>query len=204
MSRHVLSASLVCAVVLGSGLAHAQQPAGPTRVRGTIEKVDGPMLTVKSRDGSEMQLRVPANVSVSGIVRIALSEVKPGAYIGVAALPQADGSQKALSVHIFPENMRGTAEGFRPWDLRPNSTMTNATVDQRVTANDGEHLTMKYKDGEKTVVVPPETPVVTYVPGTAAELVPGAKIIANLVRKEDGVLEAPRISVGRDGLTPPM
>lgn len=196
---------LVSALVLSAPICAEAQPSPvPSRIRGTIERADGSLLTVKARDGSDLQLRVPDNVPVSGIERIALADIKPGTFIGVAAMPQADGSQKALSVHLFPESMRGTGEGFRPWDLRPNSTMTNATVDQRVTANDGEHLTVKYKGGEKTVVVTPETPIVTYAPGNVAELVPGAKIIAFVNRRSDGSLEASRIGVGRNGLTPPM
>jgi hypothetical protein len=199
-----LSVLVSTLVISASICAQAQQSPVPSRIRGTIERADGPLLTVKARDGSDVQLRVPDNVSVSGIERITLGDIKPGTFIGVAAMPQADGSQKALSVHLFPESMRGTGEGFRPWDLRPNSTMTNATVDQRVTANDGEHLTVKYKGGEKTVVVTPETPIVTYAPGNVSELVPGAKIIAFVNRKGDGSLEAPRIGVGRNGLAPPM
>lgn len=183
--------------------APAQQPQ-PSRIRATIDSVDGNTLAVTARDGTHLTLRTPDNVQVSGIVKIALSDIKAGDYIGVAAMPQADGSQKALSVHLFPEAMRGTAEGFRPWDLRPNSTMTNATVDQTVESNDGQRLTLKYKDGEKIVMVTPETPIVTYVPGDRADLKAGAKIIALATRNEDGSLTAPRISVGKDGLTPPM
>src|SRR5664279_3963840 len=121
----LLLVSLVAIPVLG-GVASAQQP--PTvRIRGTIEAVDGPVLTVKSRDGVEMKVRMTDNAAVVGVTPIAMSEIKPGSYIGVSALPQPDGTQKALAVHIFPEAQRVTGEGFRPWDLRPNSTMTNAT-----------------------------------------------------------------------------
>ena len=120
-------------------------------------------------------------------------------------MPQPDGSQKALAIHVFPEAMRGTGEGFRPWDLRPNSTMINATVDQKVEANDGDTIVVKYKDGEKTVVVPPDTPIVTFVAGEKSELKPGAKIIIfGATKKDDGMLEANRVNVGLDGLTPPM
>lgn len=203
-SRILLFAAAVALTVLPAlRPAPAQQPQ-PTRIRATIDSVDGTTLAVTSRDGAHLTLRTPDNLQVSGLVRIALSDIKPGAYIGVAAMPQADGSQKALSVHLFPEAMRGTGEGFRPWDLRPNSTMTNATVDQTVESNDGHQLTLKYKGGEKVVIVTPETPIVTYVPGDRADLKAGAKIIAFATRNEDGSLTAPRISVGKDGLTPPM
>jgi len=184
--------------------ALAQQP--PTvRIRGTIEAVDGPMLSIKSRDGTDMKVRVTDNVAVFGVAKTQLSEIKEGSYIGVTAMPEPDGTQKAIAVHIFPENQRGAAEGFRPWDLRPNSTMTNATVAETVAGTDGQKILVKYKDGEKQVVVPPETPIVTFIAGDKSELKPGAKIIIfGAAKKEDGTLEAARVNVGRDGITPPM
>ena len=198
-----LMASLALVSVLGSA-GWAQQP--PTvRVRGTIEAVDGSLLTVKSRDGTEMKVRMTDNVAVVGVANIAMSEIKPGSYIGVSGMPEPDGTQKAIAVHIFPEAQRGVAEGFRPWDLRPNSTMTNATVAETVASTDGQNILVKYKDGEKKVVVPPGTPIVTFVPGDKSELKPGAKIIIfGATKKDDGTLEANRVNVGRDGITPPM
>jgi len=192
------------AVLLVGSAAWAQQP--PTlRIRGTIEAVDGSLLTVKSREGTEMKVRVADNAAVFGVARAALSEIKQGSYIGVSAMPEPDGTQKALAVHIFPENQRGAAEGFRPWDLRPNSTMTNATVAETVAGTEGQNILVKYKDGEKKVLVPPDTPIVTFVAGDRSELKPGAKIIIfSATRKEDGTLEAARVNVGRDGITPPM
>jgi hypothetical protein len=142
---------------------------------------------------------------VFAVVKTSLSEIKPGSYIGVTAMPEPDGTQKALAVHIFPENQRGAAEGFRPWDLRAGSTMTNATVAETVKGADGQNILVKYKDGEKKVVVPPETPVVTFVAGDKSELKAGSKIIIfGAVKKDDGTLEANRVNVGRDGITPPM
>jgi len=189
--------------LLGSA-ASAQQPPA-VRIRGTIEAVDGPLLTVKSREGTDMKVRVTDNVAVFGVADIAMSEIKPGSYIGVTAMPEPDGTQKALAVHIFPEAQRGVAEGFRPWDLRPNSTMTNATVAQTVAGTDGQNILVKYKDGEKKVVVPPGTPIVTFLAGDKSELKPGARIlIFGATRKDDGTLEANRVNVGRDGITPPM
>ena len=126
-----LVAASLTAVSLLVSVAWAQQPPS-VRIRGAIEAVDGSMLTVKSREGTEMKVRMTDNVSVVGITKIAMSEIKPGSYIGVSAMPEPDGTQKALAIHIFPEAMRGTGEGFRPWDLRPNSTMTNATVAETV------------------------------------------------------------------------
>jgi hypothetical protein len=160
---------------------------------------------VEARDGADLTINVPDNVAVSGVVKIALAEIKPGSYIGISAMPEADGSQNALHIHIFPEAMRGVAEGHSAWDVRPGSTMTNATVDQITAVGEGRTLTVKYKDGEKKIVVLADTPIVTYVPGARDELRPGAKIfIIAAQRQADGSLNAARISVGRDGLTPPM
>jgi hypothetical protein len=192
------------AVCLAMTTAEAQQPQ-PLRIRGVIENVDGPLLTIKARDGAERKVRMTDNVTVTGITKAALTDIKSGDYIGVTGMPQADGTQKAIAIHIFPEAMRGTGEGTRPWDLKPNSSMTNATVDQKVAAKDGETLTVKYKDGEKKVIVAPDTPIVTFVPGNKAELKPGAQvIIMGADKKPDGTFEAARVNVGRDGLTPPM
>ena len=198
-----LVASLAALTILGSA-ASAQQP--PTvRVRGTIEAVEGPLLAVKSRDGAEMKVRLTDNVTVTGVAKSSMSEIKPGSYIGVSAMPEPDGTQKALAVQIFPEAQRGAAEGFRPWDLRAGSTMTNATVAETVAGVDGQTIMVKYKDGEKKVVVPPDTPIVAFVTGDKSELKPGAKIIIfGAVKKDDGTLEASRVNVGRDGIMPPM
>jgi hypothetical protein len=201
LRRVLVSVTVVAA--FGS-LAWAQQPP-VVRIRGTIEAIDGPLLAVKSREGTDMKVRVTDNVTVFGVANIAMSEIKPGSYIGVSALPQPDGIQKAIAVHIFPEAQRGVAEGFRPWDVRPNSTMTNATVATTVAGVDGQEILVKYKDGEKKVVVPPGTPIVTFLPGEKSELKPGAKIIIfGATKKDDGTLEANRVNVGRDGITPPM
>jgi hypothetical protein len=199
----VLAASLTLFVLPGT-VASAQQP--PTvRIRGAIEAVDGPMLSIKSREGTDMKVRVADNVAVFGVAKTELSEIKEGSYIGVTGMPQPDGTQNAVAVHIFPENQRGAAEGFRPWDQRPNSTMTNATVAQTVKGTDGQNILVKYKDGEKKVVVPPGTPIVTFVAGDKSELKPGAKVIIfSAVKKDDGTLEATRVNVGRDGIAPPM
>jgi hypothetical protein len=205
MTRRAFGAASF-ALLLGTSATFAQQQPSAVRVRGTVEGVDGPMLTVKSRDGqTTYRVKMADNVAVRGIVRAPLSDIKQNSFIGVTGMPQADGSQKAVKIHIFPEAMRGTGEGHRPWDLMPNSTMTNATVAQMVKGVQGDEITLKYKDGEKKIVVVPNTTIVTYVPADKSELKPGAKIfIAAANKKEDGTLEAATISVGRDGITPPM
>jgi len=202
-TSRLLAASLTLVTRFGTA-TWAQQP--PTvRIRGTIEAVDGPMLSIKSREGTDMKVRLTDNVAVFGVAKTALSEIKEGSYIGVSAMPESDGTQKALAGHIFPETQRGAAEGFRPWDLRAGSTMTNATVAETVKGTDGQNILVKYKDGEKKVVVPPDTPIVSFVAGDKSELKPGARIIIfSATRKEDGTLEAGRVNVGRDGITPPM
>jgi Domain of unknown function (DUF5666) len=192
-------------LVLSVPMSFAQQ-AQTVRVRGTVEAVDGPMLTVQSRDGkTTYKVKLADNAVVRGIIKASLSDIKPNSFIGVTGMPQADGSQKAVEIHIFPEAMRGTGEGHRPWDLMPNSTMTNATVAQMVKGVSGDEITLKYKDGEKKIQFTPDTTIVTYAPGDKSELKPGAKIfIVAANKKDDGTLEAPAISVGRDGITPPM
>ncbi len=199
----LMSALAALALGLLPMLALAQQPS-TVRIRGQIEAVAGPVLTIKTREGSDVKVRMTDNVAVFGVVKTSLAEIKEGSYIGVTGMPQPDGTQKAIAVHIFPENQRGAAEGFRPWDLRPNSTMTNATVAQTVKGTDGQNILVKYKDGEKKVVVPPDTPVVTFVAGDKSEVKPGAQIIIFGATKKDDMLEANRINVGRDGITPPM
>jgi hypothetical protein len=192
------------ALVAASSILALAQQTSPSRVRGTIESVDGETLMVKSRSGEDVKLTMTGDIRVVGIVKIALSDIKIGSFIGTTTVPGPDGGNDAVEVHVFPEDMRGTGEGSRPYDLRPNSTMTNATVAQTVAGNDGHTLTIKYKDGEKKVTVAPDTPVVTYVPAGRSDLKAGAKVIAFMKKLPDGSFETNRVSVGRDGLTPPM
>jgi hypothetical protein len=198
LAAAILLANLAVSPVL------AQQQA--MRIRGTVEAVDGAMLTVKSRDGkATYKVKLTDNAAVRGIVKAGLGDIQDNSYIGVTGMPQSDGSQKAVEIHIFPEPLRGVGEGHRPWDLVPNSTMTNATVAQMVKGVQGSEITLKYKEGEKKILVTPETVIVTYVPGDKSELKPGAKIfIAAANKRDDGTLEAAAVSVGRDGITPPM
>jgi hypothetical protein len=200
--RLVAVAALALAVAI---IAIASAQAQTVRVRGTIDGIDGQTMNVTARDGAKLAIKIADNVTVVGVVKASMSDIKPGSYVGAAGMPQEDGSQRALEVLIFPEAMRGTAEGFLPWDLRPNSTMTNATVAEVVAKVDSHTMMLKYKDGEKTIVVPPGVPIVAYVPGDRSELKAGAKIfIAGAAKQPDGSLVAARIGVGRDGLTPPM
>jgi len=175
------------------------------RIRGAIERVDGNTLLIKARDGAEVKVALASNALIVAIVKASMADIKQGSFVGVTGMPQADGSQRAIEVHIFPEAMRGTGEGHYPWDLRPGSTMTNANVEQTVTGVDGQTLSVKYKGGEKKLIVPPDATIVTYTPGDKNELKPGTKIFIAAAKKlPDGTLEAPRVNYGRDGLTPPM
>ena len=206
MSRTMLGCSLRMigfATILAAPMAWAQE-APPVRLRGTIERIDGAVYVVKARDGNELKVTLSEKPQIAGIVKASLSDIKQGSFVGVTAMPKADGSLSALELHIFPESMRGTGEGHYPWDLRPQSTMTNANVDQIVTAVDGRTLTLKYKDGEKKISVPADAPIVTYVAGDKNDLKPGAKVFIVAAKQPDGTLQGRAWRVGRDGLTPPM
>jgi hypothetical protein len=192
--------SIFAAVALLSAPASAQQ-AQTQRVVGTIVGVDGSTIAVKTKDG-EVKVNLADKLSVFGVVKATVADVKPGAFIGVGAMPQPDGSQKAIRVMIFSEVQRGTGEGHRPW-VQPGSTMTNATVDTTVGSVDGQVVMVKYKGGEKKLVIPPNLAIQQYVVGERSELKPGAAIsIVSAVKKPDGTLEAARVNVGRDGVVP--
>ena len=188
---------------LAAPIAFAQD-APPVRVRGTIERIDGTIYVVKARDGAELKLTLADNPQIAGVTKASLADVKQGSFVGVTAMPQPDGGLNAVEVHIFPEAMRGTGEGHYPWDLQPQSTMTNANVEQVVSAVDGRTLTLKYKDGEKKIAVSANTPIVTYVPGDKSDIKPGAKVFIVAVKQGDGTLQGRAWRVGRDGVTPPM
>jgi len=200
--RAVAGAALVLAAGLAASTLSAQQPQ-TARLRGTIEKVDGNVLTVKGKDGAPVTLSLTGNALIVAVIKASLEEIKQGAFIGSGAMPQADGTQKALEVHIFAESQRGTGEGHRAWDGAPNSTMTNGTVGAAVTGVDGPVITVKYKDGEKKIVVPPGVPIMRYEIGNAGDLKPGASFtVIAATKKPDGTYEAGRINVGRDGAVP--
>jgi len=198
--RVIIVAAAVLAAVGISGVS-AQQPQ-TMRIRGSVEKVDGNTVVVKATDGKDVTLTLTGNAAIVGVNKASLADIKAGSFVGSAAMPQPDGSQKALEVHIFAESQRGTGEGHRPFTV-PGSTMTNGTVGDMVTATDAGTLTVKYKDGEKKIVVPPGVPIVRYEVGDRSELKPGVHVTAlNAVKKPDGSIEAPRLNVGRDGLVP--
>jgi hypothetical protein len=190
------------AFIFAASAASAQETV---RIRGEIESVNGPVYLVKNRDGAELKLTVTDKPLYVAIVKATMADIKPGMFVGATGQTQPDGSQKAIEVHIFPESMRGTGEGHYDWDLKPNTKMTNANVDQTVNGNDGQTLSVKYKDGEKKILVTPETAVVTYVPGSKDDLKPGIKIFVGAAKKmADGTVSTPRVTYGKDGLTPPM
>jgi hypothetical protein len=190
------------ALIFAASAASAQETV---RIRGVIESVDGPVYMVKNRDGAELKLTVTDKPLYVAIVKASMADIKPGMFVGATGQTQPDGTQKAIEVHIFPESMRGTGEGHYDWDLKPNTKMTNANVDQTVNGNDGQTLSVKYKDGEKKILVTPETAVVTYVPGSKDDLKPGIKVFVGAAKKQpDGSVQTPRITYGKDGLTPPM
>ena len=197
--RSIMAAAVLTAVGISSASAQAPQTM---RIRGTVEKVDGNTVVVKATDGASVTLTLTPNANIVGVVKASLADIKAGSFVGSAAMPQADGSQKALEVHIFAESQRGTGEGHRPFTI-PNSTMTNGTVGDMVTATEGGTITVKYKEGEKKIIVPPGVPIVRYEIGDRSEVKPGVHITAlNAVKKADGSIEAPRLNVGRDGLVP--
>jgi hypothetical protein len=173
------------------------------RLRGVIEKVDGRTLLAKSDKGDQLTLNLADKMLVVEVVRASMADIKDGSFIGSGAMPQADGSQKAIEVHIFAESMRGTGEGFRPWDGAPNSTMTNGTVGNTVTGVDGPVITVKYKDGEKKIIVAADVPIVRYEIGDMSAVKPGAAFtVLRAVKKPDGSFDIDRINVGRDGVVP--
>lgn len=203
MSRMVWRTLCALAVVAVAGsMAKAQEAR--VRVRGTIERVDGDTYIVKARNGDELKIKLAEKAGVSAVVAATLADIKPGTYVGIAGMPQADGSQRALEVLLFPEAMRGVGDGHYGWDLQASSTMTNGNVEQSAVSADGQALTVKYKDGEKKIVVPADAPIVSFAPADKDELKPGAKIfIGAAIKQPDGTLQAARVAVGR-GIAPPM
>jgi hypothetical protein len=193
-------------VMLVATVSFAQQPPSTVRIRGQIDQVDGDLLQIKARSGEEMKVKLVDPARVMALVKASLADIKVGTFVGVTAMPQADGTQKAIAIHIFHKSQKGVVpERFLPWDLRPGSTMTNAIVETSVTGVDGQTLTVKYKDGEKTVLVPPDTPIVAVTPGSKDELKPGvAAIVMAATKQPDGSLTTPAIYVGRGGVAPPM
>ncbi len=232
MSR--LMAFTAWSAALLAWAAGAQQPSASAaqqqeHLRGDVVALEGDTVEVKSRSGEMVKFTLAADAQVSLVAKADLASVTSGAFVGTTAVPQSDGTLRAIEVHVFPDSMRGTGEGHRPWDLQPGSTMTNATVaklDERggkarsggtgstmtnaTVARVGEggggarQLSLKYRGGEKTIIVPPGAPVVKMEKGDRSNLVPGAHVFAFLSREPDGTLVAERLNVGKDGLVPPM
>ncbi len=192
------------ALSLAVSIAASQTPE-IVRVRGTVTSIDGATLDLKSRDGTPIKVKLADDARVIAVDKKSLADVKQGVFVGITAMPLPDGTQKAVEIHIFPEAMRGTNEGHRPWDLMPNSTMTNANIDSEIVSADGKELVLKYKDGEKKFIVPANIEVVMFAPATAADLKPGEKVFVPGAKKlPDGTAQAGFVIFGRDGITPPM
>jgi hypothetical protein len=209
-SRHrevamVRTACIAASLFLLAAEPPKSQPA-QERVRGDVVSVGGSTITLRSRTGEMLTLRLADDARVSLAEKAELDEIHDGSFIGTTAVPQPDGTLRAIEVHVFPDSMRGTGEGHRPWDLQPNSTMTNATVASVGTATvaNDRQLLLKYSGGEKTVDVPPEAAVVKLQPGDRSRIKPGVHLFAIVSRQEDGTLRADRVTIGEGGLVPPM
>jgi hypothetical protein len=198
--RRLLMLGLLTAA-LAPDLANAQTPT--RRIRGTVQALEGSTLVVQSREGETLRINLSSPPAVVAVVPATLADAKPGAFIGTAAVGPKD-RLRALEVLIFPEAMRGTGEGHFPWDLMPESTMTNATIESESAGTDGRNLVLVAKGEKLTVAVPADAPVVTFGPGDAVMLQPGAKVFIGAQASADGTLSAARVAVGKDGLMPPM
>ena len=202
-TRLLLAGALITLLALPAAAQNTPQGT-PMRIRGTVENLDGQNLTVKSREGPELTIALAPNFTVSAVVKKSLTDIKAGDFVGAASMKGTDGKLHALEVLIFPEAMRGTGEGERPWDLTPGSLMTNATVSGITGAPQGQTLKVTYKGGESEIVVAPSTPIVTFAPGDASLLKPGAAIITVASKQPDGSLTASRVTAEKDGVKPPM
>jgi hypothetical protein len=204
MSTRILLAVALAALSL-TDLTLAQTSAGkPQRIRGEIVALDGQALKVQSRTGGTVAIDVKPAVLVTALKAITLSEIKPGSFVGTAATTGTDSKLTASAVLVFPEAARGAGEGHYPWDLGPNSTMTNANVDAVVEATNGRDLTLSYKGGSNTVTVPDNVPIVTFAPATRDDLLPGKKVFVVATPTEQGEFEALQVVVEKDGVAPPM
>lgn len=189
-------------LTLAGVAAEAQTTA--VRVRGSVTGFDGHVLAVKTREGKDVGIKLAETFAVVGVAATSMAEIKPGSFIGAAAMQGKDGRLVALEVLVFPESARGSNEGHYPWDLQPESSMTNATVAASVDGNDGKELTVTYKGGQQRILVPQGIPIVTFVPADKSLLVPGAQVFVPAQMGADGSMSAPRVLVGKDGIKPPM
>lgn len=211
--RNVRNVTVVIAGIIALSPVAILAAGTSKNVRGTITHVVGDTLEINQRDGKSDKVRLGDNAKIASVAAASLSDVKPGSFIGTAATPTTDGTLQAIEIHIFPESMRGTGEGNRAWDITPKSSMTNGTVAQKpnkigenkVSKVEGSSLTVEYNGGTKVVTTTPNTKVVTLVPGDRSDLKPNASVFIPGVKKDaDGVLQADRITVGKNGIAPPM
>lgn len=198
LARLMLAASLLTAATMALA-----DDAPPSRVRGTITAVSAHALAIRTSGGAELRVALRDDTVVRAITLATVEEIQPGRYIGTTAVPQPDGTLKALEVHVFPPDMAGTGDGHRPWDLTPGSTMTNGVVGELL-ASHGRVITVKYKGGEQKVAIPDGMPVVNIEPGDRSLLVPGAHVMVFADKSADGSLTARAISAGKNGVRPPM
>ena len=195
----------ICAAAILSIAATAAFAQAPSaRIRGTVEKLDAGVATVKTTEGQSVTLKLAPNLAVSAVAKIGVADIKPGSYIGAGARPMPDGSLNAIQVMVFPEAQRGTGEGHRDWAAMPQTTMTNATVAETVGAVNGPIVTLKYKDGEKKLVIGPDAAILTTVPAEASDLKVGAELVTTATKNDDGTFTTARVTVGKNGLAPPL
>jgi Domain of unknown function (DUF5666) len=204
MRPRTLLFAAIAALLALPALAQTPPAGPPTRIRGTVEALDGQMLMVKSRDGQSLHVMLAPDYKVNGLAKADLASIKANDFVGVAAKKGPDGKLQAQEVLVFPEAMRGTGEGHYPWDLTPDSTMTNATVAEVASAPKGRVLKLKHKDGENEIEVAPDAPVVTFVPADPSLLKPGAAVFLIAQKKPDGTFTAARVNAEKDGVKPPM
>ena len=201
--RLLLAGALIALIAVPAGAQNAPQGT-PTRIRGTVDKLDGQNLTVKSREGSELTIALAPNFTVRYLVKKSLADVKSGDFVATTSTKGTDGKNHSVELRIFPEAMRGLGEGQYAWDLTPDSLMTNATVTGIAGAPQGQTLKVSYKGGESEIIVAPDIPVVTFAPGDASLLKPGAAVFIGALKKPDGSLSAARVNAEKDGVKPPM
>lgn len=196
MHRSIKALAILIAL---SGPAFSQASPGQSRVRGEVTAVTGDMLTVRTPEGSDASVRLASGYSVGGVVKATTADIRKGGYIGVGARPQPDGSLQAIQVFIFPEAMRGTAEGHKPWGVLPETTMTNATVAETVSRVDGANVVLSYPGGEQKIAINPEANIIMAAPAQASELVVGAQVAMTAMKQSDGSLSASRVTIAKAG-----
>ena len=202
MTRWFAVCAAVVSLIATASMGFAQ--SAPTRLRGTIAAIDGKTATIATREGANVTVTLADGWRVLVVNPLTMTDIKENSFVGIASLKGADGTLNALEVLVFPEAARGSNEGHYPWDLQPDSMMTNATVATVASANDGQVLSLKYKDGTQTIRVKPGTPIVTFAPGDRADAKVGAKVFLAATKGADGKLTAARMLIGKDGMAPPM